>query len=143
MNRVLKVLMVSLLISVLFLIRGFEDSLFIDPFIVFFKQEFINKPAPDFNVTVSVAQTTLRYFINSAVSIMILLILYRPQIFKFLLLFYAVAYLILILLFVMFLYQLNQDNQLYFFYVRRFLTQPLLLLLLTPAFYYQEILRKH
>jgi exosortase F-associated protein len=84
--------------------------------------------------------TTLRYVLNTMLSLGIIYLFFKDKsIVKFSTLIYGVAYVILIALFLYFVINPLQDQYYLFFNFRRFLIQPLLLLILLPAFYYHKL----
>ena len=130
------------LITGLILIRAFETDLFYDPFLEFFKNDYLYLDAPAFNVFKLITFTTLRYILNTIFSLGIIYFVFRDKdVFKFSSFFYAIAYVILIIIFLYLVLGAKQDNYFILFNIRRFLIQPILLLLLLPAFYYQKQVR--
>lgn len=132
-------LLVFLLIFVLILVRVFENQLFYDPFLAFFKDDFQHKSLPDFDGWKLFFGLLLRYFINSLITTLILFLLFKDisivKLTAFLLLIFFVI--LIVILFVILHYSQHPDY-LTLFYVRRFLIQPLFLILFVPAFFYQQ-----
>lgn len=120
-------------------IRFFENNLFYDPFLEFFKSDFQNKPLPSFDGFKLIINIFFRYFLNTILSILIIYLLFKNRnhvkvasilyLFLFVILKGILSYLLFIS---------NNPDYLTLFYVRRFLIQPLLILLLIPAFYFQK-----
>lgn len=135
-----KVIGVGILFLVLASIRFFEGELFYDPLIQYFKNNYLDaKPLPNFNFIKLLVSVSIRYWLNTFVSLVILYISFRKmEIVKFSAIFYVIVYIILLLLYSYLLVNYNPDRYLKLFYVRRFLIHPLLILLLLPAFYYQS-----
>ena len=124
------------------LVRFFENELFYDPFLDFFKTEYASKSSPNYNGTLLFVNLFFRYFLNAFFSILILHQLFADKnSIKFLVVLYSLFFIVLIF---MFFVVLNWMSTYYFFlfYIRRFLIQPLFLVLFIPAFYYQSILVK-
>ena len=124
-------------------IRFRESELFYDPLIAFFKGDYQGQSLPELHVPKLLLHTVLRFMINMGLSLIILWLAFKDRgILKFSLLIFLS---ILVLLTGVF-YILLQDGsgQVYkaLFYVRRFLIQPLLILLLLPAFYYYRASNK-
>lgn len=143
-NKTFKIIVIGVLFLLLLMIRVFEKEIFYDPFITFFKTDFIKKDLPDFELGKLLWSTTLRYIINALLSIVILCVAFnKKNVLKFSLLFYGFTFAILILVYIYLLGELSKESHVFFFYVRRFLIQPIFLLLLMPAFYYQKLLRKN
>ena len=131
------------LILMLVLIRQFEDVLFYDPYLVFFQNDYLYIDSPRQETFKLVCFTTLRYLLNSLISLGILYLVFLDKsIVKISTLVYAFAYAILIMVFLYFVINPRQEDYYLFFNIRRFLIQPILLLLLLPAFYYNRLKRK-
>jgi exosortase F-associated protein len=139
MNKVLKIGLIGILLLGLVLIRFYEHELFSDLLLEFYSSEFSYAQAPEFDVTQVLGSTSWRYLLNSIISIVIIGIAfpYRKTI-LFAMVFYVLAYLILTLLFWFFISDMKRENFLTIFYIRRFLIQPIFVLVLLPAFYYQK-----
>ena len=119
------------------LIRLFENQLFYDPYVTFFHNDYLYLDSPRREVLKLVAFTSLRYFLNSVISIAILYVFFKDvSIVKFSALVYVFSFIVLLALFLFFVLDPKQENYYIFFNIRRFLIQPILLLLLLPAFYY-------
>ena len=139
-----KMISVGVLFVLLLCIRIFEQQLFYDPFILFFKNEFIISDQPDVEFWRHIMSVSLRYFLNAMLSIGVLYVAFKQQnVVKFSIIFYGLMFVVLIMLYAFFVSNLKQELHTYFFYVRRFTIQPVFLLLLLPAFYYQNLLRKN
>ena len=126
----------------LILVRAFEDNLFYDPFLSFFKTDYQNKLLPDLNCYLLFGNLLLRYALNTFFSLIIIRLLFNE---RNLMLFsgYLFIFLFVILVIVFFglLHFSDQPDYLILFYIRRFLIQPLFLVLFIPAFYYQQLTR--
>lgn len=126
----------------LVLVRIYENQLFYDPFLSFFKTDYQNKSLPDLNKWLLFLNLFLRYLLNSLFSLIIIRLLFQE---KGLLVFsgylFSFLFLVLILLFFGYLNLSEQPDYLILFYIRRFLIQPLFLVLFIPAFYYQQMNR--
>lgn len=140
MQKIFRVTLFIVLGGLLVLVRVFENQLFYDPYLLFFKNDYLYIDSPRQETLRLVASTTLRYLINMAISLLMLYVVFKDRsIIKFSTLIYVVFYIILILLFLYFVINPNQEDYYLFFNVRRFLIQPVLLLLLLPAFYYYKL----
>ena len=126
----------------LILVRAFEDNLFYDPFLSFFKTDYQNKPSTDLNCYLLFGNLLLLYSLNTFFSLIIIRLLFNE---RNLMLFsgYLFIFLFVILVIVFFglLHFSDQPDYLILFYIRRFLIQPLFLVLFIPAFYYQQLTR--
>lgn len=139
MGKYKKYFWLFLLFSILALVRLFENELFYDPYLTFFQNDYLYLDSPRQETFKLTLFTSLRYLINTGVSLAILFIFFKDaSIVKFSLLIYTVAYGVLIILFIYFVTNPKQEDYYLFFNIRRFLIQPLILLLLLPAFYYHR-----
>lgn len=130
---------VGVLIFALILVRAFESKLFYDPFLEFFHGEIQNKPLPKYNGFKLFIGLFFRYLINSIITISIIYLLFKEtSIVKLTMVLLVVFFVILITaLFLILNFSLKPDY-LVVFYIRRFLIQPLFLILFVPAFFYQR-----
>jgi len=140
MTNIVKSIWLLVLFGLLILIRAFENELFYDPYLKFFENDYLYIDNPRREVFKLTLFTILRYVLNSVISLGIIFMFFSDKsIVKFSAFIYAVAFVILIGLFLYFVINPNQDDYYIFFNIRRFLIQPLLLLLLLPAFYYYKL----
>ncbi len=140
MLKAVNIIALVVLGILLVLIRFFEDSLFYDPYLTFFQNDYLYLDSPRREVIKLVAFTTLRYVLNSIISLGILYVVFKDKsIIKFSAIIYGIAFSVLIVLFLYFIANPKQEEYYLFFNIRRFLIQPLLLILLLPAFYYNKI----
>ena len=131
------------LVLLLVLIRVFEDRLFYDPFLSYFKSEYSHLPLPPINFFKLFFSLGMRFYLNSVISLFLLYVLFKDtQIVKFSALLYMVLGSILMISFVFVLNFFGEDNKMTLFYIRRFLIQPIFILLFIPAFYYQKQTKK-
>ena len=133
-----------LLLSLLGLIfiRAFENQLFYDPFLAFFKLDYQNKSLPDFDGISLFFGLLIRYVLNMLLSLGIIYLLFKQlPLVRFAMLLYALFFVVLIVLFFGLISFFEQPDYLILFYIRRFLIQPLFLVLFIQAFYYQQISR--
>ncbi len=139
MSNYTKYILIFVLFVLLVLIRVFEDQLFYDPYLLFFQNDYLYIDNPRREVFKLITFTTLRYLLNTIISLGILYVVFKDKsVIKFSVLIYIIAYFILLLLFLYFVLNPRQDDYYLFFNIRRFLIQPLLLILLLPAFYYHK-----
>lgn len=139
LNNKSRIIQLVFLVGFLVLIRAFEDQLFYDPFLVYFKNDFANLPLPIFNVFHLFFGLLFRYTLNTVLSLGIIYILFKDILMvKFALVLYYFFFMILIISFFFIIYYVKGHNNLALFYVRRFLIQPIFALLFIPAFYYQK-----
>ena len=120
-------------------IRFFEKSYFDDGLICFFQHDYLTEPLPKFLIFKIIWIDSIRFWLNTAISIMILSLYFnRSGLLNFLLLIFTAGYFISMLVFYLSIESYQAGHYLILFYSRRFLIQPLLLLLLAPALWYQE-----
>lgn len=130
---------VTLLVGLLAAIRFFEQSLFYDPFLNFFKGEFQNENLPDYDAIQLFLGLLLRYLLNTSLSLAIIYAVFRElPLLKFAALLYGILFVLLITAFFVLLHFTDHPDYMLLFYLRRFLIQPLFLVLFLPAFYYQK-----
>lgn len=134
-----KFALIFILLLILIAIRAFEDTLFYDPFLDYFHLEYAHLPLPKFNMIKLFFGLGFRYYLNSIVSLGILYLLFKDsQIAKFSILLYMILGSILLISFIFVLTFFGEENKMMLFYIRRFIIQPIFLILFIPAFYYQK-----
>lgn len=140
LKRALKIIGVVVLCILLVLVRAYEDVLFYDPLLEYFKMDYKQLPLPEMDFTQLLGGVFLRFLLNTILSLCILWIVFMDKdILKLSLFLYAVLFVVLFAAFSFLVYADGMvDNQLLLFYVRRFLIQPIFLLILLPAFYFQK-----
>nr|AIW81359.1 hypothetical protein [uncultured bacterium TB303_p] len=127
----------------LILVRGFEKELFYDPFLEFFKGDYINNAFPEYDLIKVILGIVSRYLINTIISTLIIgLIFWSRKYVLFTTYVYAGFLLILLPIYIYFVETEFSLGENLGFYIRRFLIQPVLLLILIPAFYYQKFMVK-
>lgn len=131
-----------MLFVMLVLIRYFEDYLFYDPYLKFFKNDYLYIDSPRRETLKLTLFTSLRYVLNSLISIGILFLFFRDRsVVRFSGVIYLLSYLFLLAAFLYFVINPRQEDYYLFFNLRRFLIQPIILLVLLPAFYYNKLKR--
>ena len=134
-----KIVLIALLICGLACIRLFENELFYDPLLAFFKGDNFQKPLPDVDWTLLAINYFFRYSLNTMLSLLIIYVIFDDKkLVWFAVIMYCIFFMILILTFFALLSFPNESLNMILFYVRRFIIQPLLLLLFVPAFFYQK-----
>lgn len=132
-------MLLFVLFALLVLIRFFENELFYDPYLTFFENDYLYIDSPRREVLKVILYTTLRFLLNTLISLSILYVFFKDKsIIKFSIFVYAIAYGVLILLYLYFVVNPRQEDYYIFFNIRRFLIQPIILILLLPAFYYHK-----
>jgi exosortase F-associated protein len=139
LNNKIRLAQFLFLVGLLALIRAFEDQLFYDPFLDYFKNDFTKLALPNFNPFQLFFGLLFRYTLNTVVSLGIIYVLFKDvQMVKFALVLYYFFFMILIISFFFIIYYIKGNNNFVLFYVRRFLIQPIFVMLFVPAFYYQK-----
>ncbi len=127
---------IIILLALLVSVRLFQDALFYDPLIAFFKANA--KMLPELNSLKLFFSLSLRFLIYTLLSLVILAVLFKDKgVVKLSAILYFIFFVILIAALFLVLGQ-SRPNLLMLFYIRRFLIQPLFLILFVPAFYYQK-----
>ncbi|MFQ3239820.1 MAG: exosortase F-associated protein [Olleya marilimosa] len=140
MTKFYKYLLVAFLFILLALIRWFENELFYDPYLLFFHNDYLYMDSPRQEVFKLVINTSFRYLLNTILSLVILYVFFKEKsLIKFSSVIYLVSYILLIVCYLYFVLDPKQENYYIFFNLRRFLIQPIILLLLFPAFYYNKL----
>lgn len=137
--------MVALCVFGLIAVRAVENTVFYDPFIAYFKGDYQFTSVPEFRTGWLVLSTTFRYWLNSGLSIAIVYFLFsKKEIVKFSAKIFAVTWLVFTVIWLGMLISGELETlKMIFFYVRRFLIQPLLVFILVPAFYYQQLMAQN
>jgi len=135
----MKIVLVVVLFGSLVLIRIFQGELFYDPLISFFKVDHSTEQLPAFNAFKLVLHLCLRFLLTTGISLLILWMLFRKkEIIKLSGVLYGLLFVVLLAAFLVLIQSSQSGGHLALFYVRRFLIQPIFLLLLIPAFYFQK-----
>lgn len=123
-------------------VRILEDKIFYDPFLGFFKSADQNAVFPNFVWGKMIISYLFRFALNAFFSLWIVHFLFKnkewtKQAFVLIILVFAIV-------FPIYLFCINDKFQfgyLFSFYVRRFVIQPLAVLLIVPIFYYRKKIR--
>lgn len=135
----LRIAVVIVLVLLLACVRAFENILFYDPFLTYFKTDNTNLPFPEFDNLKLAAGLGFRYFLNTILSLGIIYVAFKDfELIKFATVLYILLFIVLMLLFFGVLHFSNHENHFLLFYIRRFLIQPLFVILFLPAFFYQK-----
>lgn len=138
-----KIAQISFLVLLLILIRAFENTLFYDPFLNYFKSEYANLPFPEISVVKLFLSLGFRFYLNSVISLFLLYVIFNDgKMVKFSILLYMILGSILMISFFFVLNFFGEESKMTLFYIRRFIIQPIFILLFIPAFYYQKQIRK-
>jgi len=140
MNNTAKYILLFVLFGMLVLIRVFENKLFYDPYLTFFQNDYLYIDSPRREVFKLSAFTSLRYWLNTVISLGILYVVFKDKsMVKFSTIIYLFSFVVLILIYLYFVVNPKQEHYYLFFNMRRFLIQPIILLVLLPAFYYYKL----
>nr|WP_294925458.1 exosortase F system-associated protein [uncultured Flavobacterium sp.] len=133
-----KILITIVVVFCFGIIRTFENQLFYDPFLDYFDSDFKNLPLPEVDVLKLFYGLIFRYFLNTILSLILIYALFlNRDILNFSIFMYGFFLVILFGMFFIILNYFSEANWL-LFYVRRFIIQPIFVLLFIPAFYYQQ-----
>ena len=131
---------IALLVILLAAVRLFEEQLFYDPLIHYFRSAYLTDELPELNLPLLSLNMAFRYLLNSLLSLAIIYIAFRDQqITRFSGILYVILFVIGFSVFLLLLFFGNSEHHLALFYVRRFLIHPVFLLILLPAFYYYRL----
>jgi exosortase F-associated protein len=129
-----------LLILALAAIRGIEELLFYDPFLQYFKNDYLQVAWPEFETWKLNRNLMIRFWMNSVFSIGIIHLIFQDSLTtKFASILYVLFFLVLFVAFQLLIYYGSENQNFWLFYLRRFLIHPVLLLLFLPAFYFQRL----
>ena len=79
-NKIFRYSGIIVAFFLLICIRFFEDKLFYDPFLEFFKSDYQNKPLPNFEGFKLIINIFFRYFLNALLSVLIVYLLFKNTI---------------------------------------------------------------
>jgi exosortase F-associated protein len=140
MTIYLRYIYLLILFLLLVLIRQFESILFYDPYLDFFKNDYLYIDSPRRETFRLVVNTSSRFLLNTIISLGILYVVFKKKsVIKFSVIIYFLGYLFLLAAFLFFVINPRQEDYYLFFNIRRFLIQPIILLVLLPAFYYHKL----
>lgn len=120
-------------------VRTVESGLFYDPFLLYFKNPDFRTSFPNFNWLPLILNYLFRFGLNVVFSLVIIQSLFKNK--KWTLQALVLMLLIFFITFLIYLfciYTKFEVGYLFSFYMRRFVIQPLLLLLIVPLFYYRK-----
>lgn len=120
-------------------VRILEDTLFYDPFLRYFRQSSQRLPFPDYALGNLILHHLFRFSLNLIFSLLIIHFIFKRKDWT------IQAGIMIILVFVvafpLYLYCLHTEfkiGYLFSFYTRRFVIQPLIVLLIIPMYYYRK-----
>ncbi len=124
-------------------VRVFENQLFYDPFLPYFKQSGENLAFPIFSWGALIGSYLFRFFLNFLCSLLVVHFIFLNKQWTI-----QAGILMLIVFGIVFpIYLLCIGNhfeigEMFVFYIRRFVIQPMTLLLIIPLFYYRKHINK-
>ena len=140
MNNYLKIGLIVLALLCFILLRTYASQIFYDPFISFFKASYQENELPQIDVLGLLLNTSLRFWINTLISLFVLWLFFQnKEVVQLSLWLYVIVFVLLLLVFYFLINTYDSGSYMALFYVRRFLIQPLLLLILIPAFYFHKL----
>ena len=121
------------------LVRFYENILFYDPFLDYFKSDFNNLPLPEFDTFKLILNLLFRYSLNTGISLGLFYVIFKDRMMiRFSVFLYSIAFVLLLITMFLVIHIYGSENNLLLFYVRRFLIQPIFVLLFIPGFYFQK-----
>ena len=125
-------------------VRFLEDKIFYDPFLAFFKGNYKVAQIPEFLWGKLIISHFFRFFLNLFFSAVVIHFIFLNK--KWTLqavVLITVAFLFFFPIYLWCLYTKMEIGYLFTFSVRRFIIQPIILLLIIPIFYYRKKLMKN
>ncbi len=120
-------------------IRGLEEKIFYDPFLGFFRSADHSAAFPDFMWVELILSYLFRFVLNALLSLLIIHFLFlNKERTKQASILIALIFVIVFPIYLFCVYDKFRVGYLFSFYVRRFVIQPLPLLLIIPIFYYRK-----
>ena len=124
-------------------VRFLEDKIFYDPFLKFFKADYKVAQVPDFIWGKLMLSHFFRFALNLIFSAIVVHFMFLNKKWTIQAVFLmAVAFLFFFPIYLWCLYSKMEIGYLFTFSVRRFVIQPIILLLIIPIFYYRKKLGK-
>lgn len=137
--KLLKWFLVALGVFGLIAVRMLEDRLFYDPFQAYFHLANEHAIFPNFEWSPLIFGYIFRFFLNLALSTFIVHIIFNNK--RWTLQAAVLIIVVFLITFPIYLYCIHtrfEIGYLFSFYMRRFVIQPLILLLIIPLFYYRS-----
>ena len=108
------------------------------------KLNYNNLPLPKIDVIKLFFSLGFRFYLNSIISLGLLRLIFNDaKIIKFSIFLYSVLGIILMVSFFFVLLKFGETNKMNLFYIRRFIIQPIFIMLFIPAFYYQKKMKQN
>ena len=126
------------IIILLAMVRLFESEIFYDPLLQYFRGSYQQESVPEMNFQLLFLNIAFRYLLNTILSLALLYVIFNDkQMLKFTAVLYLIFFVVLISILLFALSNEDPDKMLVF-YIRRFLIQPIFILLFIPGFLFQE-----
>lgn len=137
-NNTGRVTLAVIIIILLVMVRLFESEIFYDPLLQYFKGSYQQESVPEMNFQLLFLNIAFRYLLNTILSLALLYVIFNDkQMLKFTAVLYLIFFVVLISILLFALSNEDPDKMLVF-YIRRFLIQPIFILLFIPGFLFQE-----
>ena len=139
MSRATRFILIAILICCLIAARFFFQNFLYDPLFDYFRNGYLISGLPEINLGLYFLNVIIRFVVNSLLSLAIIYLVFQSyETLVFSVKFYIAGLVGFgLFLFILLFFQFT-ENQMLVFYVRRFLIQPIFLLLLLPAFYIKK-----
>ena len=141
--KILNWVFVATAIFGLIAVRMVEDQLFYDPFQTFFHLANKHAEFPDFDWTPLILNYLFRFGLNLVLSAAVVYFIFKNK--QWTLQAIVLMLIVFAITFPLYLYCIHTQfdiGYLFSFYMRRFVIQPLILLLIIPLFYYRKHVQK-
>lgn len=139
--KILKLFLAVLAVLGLIGVRAMEERLFYDPFLGYFHEANKNAAFPEFEWGRLVLHNLFRFFLNLVLSALVVHFIFNNK--KWTLQAVVLMAIVFAITFPVYIYCIHtkfEIGYLFSFYMRRFVIQPLILLLIIPLFYYRKTL---
>lgn len=137
--KLLNWLLVAIAIFGLVAVRMLEDQLFYEPFKAFFHLANKHAAFPDFDWLPLILNYLFRFLLNLLLSAAVVYLIFKNK--QWTLQAVVLILIVFVITFPIYLYCIYtkfEIGYLFSFYMRRFVIQPLILLLIIPLFYYRK-----
>ena len=137
--KILNWILATIAIFGLISVRMVEDQIFYDPFQAFFHLANKHAPFPDFKWMPLILNYLFRFGLNLILSAAVIYFIFKNK--KWTLQAVVLMLIVFAITFPLYLYCIYTKfdiGYLFSFYMRRFVIQPLILLLIIPLFYYRK-----
>lgn len=124
-------------------VRVVEEKIFYDPFLEYFHEANKKADFPDFEWTKLILNYLFRFFLNLIFSVIAVHFIFKKKDWTIqAAILMALVFAIIFPIYLFCIHTKFEIGYLFSFYMRRFVIQPLILLLIIPMFYYRKNLEK-